>query len=230
MGKATDMYEAPLNYEQKCLCILCLDISGSMSGTPIRNLNDGLSRFQKELLKDDVTKDRLEVGIIGFGSKNSSNEVEEIQAPTLLTEFTMPHLDAWGSTPMLEGIRAAIDMVHTRKNYYKMHGLSYYRPWIVLMTDGYPNDPSSASALSKEIQQANKDKDYCFVPIGVGDDVDENLLKSLAQAQFPYMKLDGVKFIEFFTWLSNSMSTLSKSSDGAITLADPSDWLSNMIK
>ena len=226
MGKATDMYEAPLNYEQKCLCVLCLDISGSMSGPPITQLNEGLRRFQDELLKDVVTKDRLEVGIIGFGPK-----AEVIQEPTLLTEFTMPQLVAWGGTPMTEAIQMAFDMVHNRKDYYKKHGLSYYRPWIVLMTDGCCFDnPASVSALSADIQKAHKDKDYCFLPIGVGDCINENFLKSLAQAQFPYMKLDGVKFIEFFTWLSNSMSTLSKSSDGAITVADPSDWLANMVK
>lgn len=70
--------EEPSNFEQKCLCVLVLDVSGSMSGSPINLLNEGLRRFQEELLKDEVTRDRLEVAIVTFGS-----EVETIQGPVV---------------------------------------------------------------------------------------------------------------------------------------------------
>lgn len=62
--------ETPSNFEQKCLCVLVLDTSGSMSwpnnNPPIAQLNAGLQRFQEELLKDEVTRDRLEVAIVTF--------------------------------------------------------------------------------------------------------------------------------------------------------------------
>ena len=43
--------ESPDNYEQKCLCLLVLDVSGSMSGDPINELNKGLQEFQEAVLK-----------------------------------------------------------------------------------------------------------------------------------------------------------------------------------
>ena len=39
------------NYEQKCLCVLVLDTSYSMDDGQIEELNNGLKRFQEELLK-----------------------------------------------------------------------------------------------------------------------------------------------------------------------------------
>jgi hypothetical protein len=38
------------NPEQRCPCILILDVSGSMSGKPIDELNEGLQSVKTELL------------------------------------------------------------------------------------------------------------------------------------------------------------------------------------
>ena len=40
------------NPEPRCPCILLLDVSGSMSGRPINELNAGLVTFRDELLAD----------------------------------------------------------------------------------------------------------------------------------------------------------------------------------
>lgn len=42
------------NYEQKCLCVLVLDVSGSMSGNPIRDLNKGLQDFYNDIVSDET--------------------------------------------------------------------------------------------------------------------------------------------------------------------------------
>ena len=41
------------NPEPRCPCILLLDVSGSMSGRPINELNAGLVTFRDELLADN---------------------------------------------------------------------------------------------------------------------------------------------------------------------------------
>lgn len=47
-----------------------------MDDGPIEELNAGLQRFQEELLKDEITRDRLEVCIVTFDS-----EVNVVQDP-----------------------------------------------------------------------------------------------------------------------------------------------------
>lgn len=217
------------NFEQKCLCVLVLDTSYSMeipeSPKPIDELNEGLKRFQKELLNDKVTRDRLEVAIVTFDSN-----VKTVQKPSLLTDFEMPTLTCDGTTCMVDGISEAIDIVEDRKQYYKSHGIPYYRPWIVMMTDGYPDDDQDVDGMSSRIKEAHQHKEFVFMGVGVGDDISEDALRKLAQSDFPPMKMQAVKFCEFFTWLSNSMSGVSNSAPGSeVTIPKPEEWIDAMI-
>ena len=212
------------NFEQKCLCVLVLDTSYSMDDGSIDELNDGLKRFQDELLKDKTTRDRLEVAIVTFDS-----DVKTIQQPALLTDFSMPTLECNGSTCMIDGISEAIDIVENRKQYYKSHGIPYYRPWIVMMTDGYPDSDQDVDGMSSRIKDAHQHKEFVFMGVGVGDSISEDVLKQLAQSDFPPMKMQAVKFCEFFTWLSNSMSGVSNSTGTDVTIPNPTEWLDEMI-
>ena len=212
------------NFEQKCLCVLVLDTSYSMDDGSIGELNAGLKRFQDELLKDKTTRDRLEVAIVTFDS-----DVKTIQQPALLTDFSMPTLVCNGSTCMIDGISEAIDIVENRKQYYKSHGIPYYRPWIVMMTDGYPDSDQDVEGMSSRIKDAHQHKEFVFMGVGVGDNISEDVLKQLSQSDFPPMKMQAVKFCEFFTWLSNSMSGVSNSTGTDVTIPNPTEWLDEMI-
>ncbi len=55
------------NPEPRCPCVLLLDVSGSMSGEPINQLNAGLSTFRDELAADALALKRVEVAITTFG-------------------------------------------------------------------------------------------------------------------------------------------------------------------
>ena len=51
------------NPEPRCPCLLLLDVSGSMRGAPIRELNQGLIQFKDELYADSLAANRVEVGL-----------------------------------------------------------------------------------------------------------------------------------------------------------------------
>ena len=130
---ATQQYEEE-NYEQKCLCVLVLDTSGSMNASgAIKELNDGLVAFKNDTMQDPVTRDRLEVAIVSFNSK-----VDVVQQPDILPNIQIPTLQASGQTQLVAAIEKAQEIIDTRKQYYKSQGIPYYRPWIVVMTDGDP--------------------------------------------------------------------------------------------
>lgn len=66
MAKNDFTAESASNYEQKCLCVLVLDVSGSMMGEPINALNAGLKEFYEDIYNDDTKSQRIEISILAF--------------------------------------------------------------------------------------------------------------------------------------------------------------------
>lgn len=155
---ATQQYEEE-NYEQKCLCVLVLDTSGSMNASgAINQLNDGLVAFKNDTMQDPVTRDRLEVAIVSFNSK-----VDVVQQPDILPNIQIPTLQASGQTQLVAAIEKAQEVVETRKLYYKSQGIPYYRPWIVVMTDGDPYPAGQdVDGIAAKIKVDAADKKYVF--------------------------------------------------------------------
>ena len=107
-----------------------------MNGPPIDELNSALVAFKDTMAADSLARKRAEIAILAFGGV-----VDLVQDFVTAETFTPPVLQAHGNTPMGEAINRAIDLVAERKQIYKTHGISYYRPWIFLLTDGGPTDP-----------------------------------------------------------------------------------------
>lgn len=207
MAKNDFSAEAAQNYEQKCLCVLVLDVSGSMRGKPMDELNKGLQDFYNEIADDDTTSQKLEISLITF-----NHIVKTIQEPALVENFTMPTLTATGSTAMVNAVNEAIDKVEARKNWYKQTGQTYYRPWIILMTDGEPDDDQDVNALAARIKKETEGKHFQFLPIGV-EGANMAILDKI-KGNTPPMKLQGTKFSSFFKWLSASMGTIVEAKEG----------------
>lgn len=145
------------NPEPRCPCILLLDVSGSMNGKPINELNAGLVTFRDELLADPLALKRVELGIVTFGP------VYVEQPFTSAANFFPPILFAQGDTPMGAAITKALNMVEERKREYRANGISYYRPWIFLITDGAPTDEWQTAA--HKVFQGEDAKKFAFSPL-----------------------------------------------------------------
>jgi len=211
--------ETPDNYEQKCLCLLVLDTSGSMGGEPIKELNRGLQEFYTAVEEDLIAANRLEVGIITFGS-----QIRTTQEPSLIENFTMPSLNVSGTTRMVDAIREAMRKTEERKRWYKETGQPYYRPIMVLITDGEPDRDQDVMGVSKEIDDAVNSKKFTFFGLGVRG-YNHKILQQICSPSAPPMPLSGYKFSEFFKWLSNSIGIITKSKEGeSIELPPISDW------
>lgn len=221
MAKNDFTAEAALNYEQKCLCVLVLDVSGSMRGEPIKALNEGLKDFYEDIYKDDSKSQKIEVSILAFNGK-----VNTVQEPSLVENFTMPTLAAGGSTAMVDAVYEAIEKVEARKSWYKSQGVPYYRPWIILMTDGEPDEFQDTVGLAFKIKEDIAAKKYQFMPIAV-EGANMDIMKQIS-ANIPPMKLKEARFSDFFQWLSNSIGTVVNSNEGdRVSFDNPSSWMDN---
>ena len=207
--------ESAVNQEMKCLCVFVLDVSGSMRGEKLNALNQGIKDFYAEIQEGDSVSekliDQLEIAVIQY-----DEEVQILRNPALLEEEEQaPTLTERGSvTETVMAMEEAIRIVEERKAWYKETGQKYYRPWIVVMTDGEPyGERASAAdidAISARVASDSAAKKYFMMGIGVGEANMELLSRMCGKA----LPLSGTKFTEFFKWLSNSLSMVSTSKEG----------------
>ena len=138
--------------EPHMACLLLLDTSGSMAGEPIEELNSALNKFKLEVCEDKTTRDVLDIAIVEF---NSTTNIVQDFTPV---EYMKPvRLEARGGTDMAPAIETAINMVNERSRFYRRSGTEPYKPWIILITDGYPtSDITGVAAVIKQMEDDGK--------------------------------------------------------------------------
>jgi uncharacterized protein YegL len=188
-----------------------------MAGAPIIELNAGLQAFKSDLQADEVAMQRVELSIITFGPVEVHAEFHTADG------FEPPMLQAGGNTPMGEAIMRGLDMLEARKKDYRQAGVSYFRPWVFLITDGGPTDQWQAAA--KRVRAGEQSKAFAFFAVGVSG-ADMQTLAQICNPSRPPLGLTGLHFRELFRWLSSSLGGVAKSRPGeAVALAAPG-WAS----
>ncbi|MDE6053929.1 MAG: VWA domain-containing protein [Lachnospiraceae bacterium] len=221
---------------------LCLDTSGSMGavegdcvetgetvyedgrtwnivtgGTSrIDELQKGVEAFYEAIREDEMAVYSAEICIVTFDNKATCL----VDFANIERQENVPELHPIGNTAMGEGVNLALDLLERRKQEYKDKGVDYYQPWLVLMTDGEPNgnDGELTRAINRTVEMVNQKKLTVF-PIGIGSEADMSTLNKFSPKR-PALKLQGLKFQEFFAWLSKSVSKTSQSTPGETVKLD----------
>lgn len=207
------------NPEPRCPCVLLLDTSGSMQGGRIAALNAGLVTFKESLMKDNLAQKRVDVAVITFDS-----QVKTVTDFVTANSFEPPTLTAQGQTFTGSGINEALDSLDRRKSSYKNNGVSYYRPWVFMLTDGEPfgEDGKIVKQAAQRVQTEEAAKKVAFFTVGVeGANIQQ--LQDLFPVRMPIM-LKGLNFQEMFEWLSASMSKVSQSKPSEQVALAPPGW------
>lgn len=216
--KLDEVVEFAENPEPRCPCVLLLDTSGSMQGTALDALNQGLMSFKDELVNNSLAARRVEVAIVTFDSN-----VNVVQDFVTADQFSPPVLTAQGLTTMGAGIHKALDLIQARKAQYRTNGIAYYRPWVFMITDGEPQGEFEdvIEQASRRLQTDEAGKRVAFFSVGVEN---ANMTRLSQIGVRTPLKLNGLNFVEMFVWLSASMSAVSHSKVDEQVALPPIGW------
>jgi uncharacterized protein YegL len=207
------------NYDPRCPTVLVLDVSGSMTGKPISELQQGLAQYVDELAADSLAKRRVEIAAVAFGG--TVQVLNNFSAPQ---NFETPTLKATGDTPMGQALVTALDLLKTRKAELVSQGIQQYRAWIFLITDGGPTDdglPAWSEAVAR-IREGELNKSFLFFAVGV-EGANMEKLKELGTER-PPIALNGLQFRSLFQWLSASQKAIPRSNPGDQLALPPVTW------
>ncbi|MDF1756418.1 MAG: VWA domain-containing protein [Verrucomicrobiales bacterium] len=211
------------NPEPRCPCVLLLDVSYSMQGAPIDALNEAIQQFKDELLQDRLASKRVEVAVVTFGE--NVRPVHEFVTPD---NFFPEEFVVNGATPMAEAVVKGNQLLDARKAQYREAGISYFRPWMFLITDGIPTDINTHywEEAKTVVRNGEENKHLLFFGVAVTD-ADQRVLDELCPLNRPSLKMRGLSFRELFSWLSASLRTVSSNTPGGQTSLPPTDsWTS----
>jgi uncharacterized protein YegL len=204
-------YNPPQDYigsEPRMALLFLLDTSASMQDEDrIGALNAGLNRFKEEVCENDETKRILDVAIVRFDTKP-----EVVQEFRPIDEMMHVNLPANGDATIYSpAIRKALEMVNTQTRLYKEHAAPY-KPWILFITDGEPQD--DITDVAEEVRYSMEKKKVSFRCLGVGE-YKPKPLHTLTGNDKNVMRLAGTDFMAFFDWVNKSMYSVSQSTPGS---------------
>src|SRR5260370_7903136 len=129
-----DQAEFADNPEPRCPVVLLLDTSGSMHGTAIGELNEGLRAFKEAIQADRLAALRVEVAIVPFGGSvkpidvraDTSTAFEPGQPFVIVDGFDPPILTANGDTPMGAPVRQSLHLFRARTDLSNATTVHYF--------------------------------------------------------------------------------------------------------
>ncbi len=192
-----------------------IDVSESMVGEPIEQVENGMRQIVQELRTDPYALETAFISVIAFAGKAKS-----LSPLTELYKFYPPIFPIGGGTSL--GVALDFLMDDIDKNVVKTteERKGDWKPIIFLFTDGTPtDDPSSAFTRwnNKYRHKAN------LIAISIGNNVNTQLLGEISDNVLRLNDTDELSFKAFFKWVTASIQATSVSAtdmgDDSITLA-----------
>ncbi|PNC53853.1 vWA domain-containing protein [Akkermansia muciniphila] len=184
-------------------------VTGDNLVTRMDELNAGFQRFVSDILADPLAKLAADVAVITFARTVAT--VKEFgpirESDTGLKISTSRE----NETLLGEAVELALSELDSRKRTYRAHGVEFYQPWFVVMTDGVPTSARHRE-LEGRLEELTINRKLSVFVFGIGR-ADLSELSFISPGR-PPMQINDQKFPELFAWLSRSVRMVSMSVPG----------------
>lgn len=196
-----------------------IDVSESMVGEPIEQVQDGIASIITALKTDPYALETVWVSIIGFAGK--SKVITPLQD---IITFYPPKIPVGSGTSLASGLTELMSALEkeTVKTTYDRKG--DWKPIIFLFTDGVPTDDTQHAFYEWNAHYRNKSS---LIIISIGDNTNFTLLGKLSDHVLLFNDTGTDAYKDFFKWVTASIKATSENirqthSDGInLGTADP---------
>lgn len=186
-----------------------IDVSESMVGEPIQQVQEGMKTIIQELRTDPYALETAFISVIAFAGKPQS-----LSPLTELYKFYPPTFPIGGGTSIGSALNYLMDDIDKTIVKTTLKNKGDWKPIVFLFTDGTPTD-NPISAFSR--WNANYRKSANIVAISIGDNVNTQLLGQISDNVLRLNNTDEMSFKAFFKWVTASIKATSISvSDAGI--------------
>ena len=186
--------------------ILLLDVSSSMRDR-IDELNRASREMIEELANQESLKAEIHICIITFGG---SAKLHQPLVP--VTQVKLEDFQANGFTPLGGALKIAKEIVEDRNQITS----DSYRPIVVVMSDGIPNDSWEESFRS--FIEDGRSKKCERLALGIGKGYDAEMLKKFSSDGKLYEAKAAKELGDFFNFVTMTVKEKSMSSNPSKTL------------
>lgn len=170
------------NSAKRLPIVFVLDVSPSMNAnkggsSSIELLNASVNNFIRDIKSNVKAKIAAEIAFVTYSSMYT---VYPFEPARTIENKSFETVDC-GSTQTAQAVIKAIELLEDKKMQYKKHDIPIYSPFLVLVTDGNPDDNDNPQLQEQAINSvqshcySSKDASNIIIPfiIGVGDKFSE---------------------------------------------------------
>lgn len=179
-----------------------LDVSESMIGRPIQEVEAGLNALVKSLRQDPYALETAYLSVIAFAGR-----AKTLTPLTDIVSFQTPKLPIGGGTSLGAAIRHLLKELDTRLVRNDGTRKGDWKPIVFLFTDGVPTDEPDADL--REWERTRRDSTN-LIAVSVGDNADLKTLRRLTNQVLVLNDAPPEAFREFFKWITASVATSSR--------------------
>jgi len=180
-----------------------IDVSESMVGEPIEQVQDGMAAIVKELRTDPYALETVYISIIAFAGK-----AKKIFPLTELYNFYPPKLPIGGGTSLGVALDYLMNDLDNSVQKTTVEVKGDWKPIVFLVTDGNPTDEYE-KAFDRWNQKYRRRVN--LIAISLGDNANMNIFGRITDNILLLKNTNAESFKSFFKWVTASIKTSSVS-------------------